>query len=74
MLIATNRQVLEKETQHGGCVYIQEISDVVTVTQQGLKALLWGFMGDLNIALLLQAVFRRAITITRGALEGWLSS
>lgn len=40
MLIATNRQVLEKETQHGGCVYIQEISDVVTVTQQGLKALL----------------------------------
>lgn len=73
MLIVTNRQVLEKETQHGGCVYIQEISDVVTVTQQGLKALLSGFVGDLNIALLLQAMFRRAITITRGALEGWLS-
>lgn len=49
MLIATNRQVLEKETQQGGCVYIQEISDVVTVTQQGLKALLSGLWETLTL-------------------------
>lgn len=50
--IAPNRQVLEKETQHGGCMYIQDISDVVTVPQQGVEALLSELSGDPNSALL----------------------
>lgn len=50
----------KKETQHGGCLHIQEISGVVTVTQQGGKALLSG------IAFVLQAMFRRATSYSRG--------
>lgn len=56
----------KKETQHGGCLYIQEISDVVTVTQQGVEALWSEIYENLNIALVLQALFRRAVRYSQG--------